>query len=80
MSDHYDATKAEPRNPTTGGETVQETTDRMAGPGVHTGVAGGAKGPLVTKAPPPQNLHPSAKGVYGSPVDSAPILGQRDGT
>jgi hypothetical protein len=75
MSDHYDPTKAEPRNPTTGGETAQETTDRLAG--VHPGVDGGAKGPLVTKAPPPQNLHPSAKGVYGSPVDSAPILSQK---
>jgi hypothetical protein len=75
-----DPTKAEVRNPTVGGETSQETVDRMAGPGVHTGVDGGNKGPLVTKAPVPQNVHPSAKGVYGAPVDSAPILGQRNGT
>lgn len=59
------------RNPTTN-ETSQETVDRMAGGGGH--VDGGAHGPtLVPKGPPPQNIHPSAKGVYGSPIGS-PIL------
>jgi hypothetical protein len=35
--------------------------------------------PSVTRNPvssvkPPQNVHPSAKGVYGSPVDANPPL------
>ena len=67
-----DPTRAEPRNPTTGGETVQQTADRMAG-------GGGAPPPSVTRNPvssvkPPVNVHPSAKGVYGAPVDANPIL------
>ncbi len=62
-----DPTRAEPRNPTVGGETAQDSVDRMAG---------GTKGavpPSVTRAPvvnrpAPVNVHPSAKGVYGAPV------------
>jgi len=41
---------------------------------------GGVKGPTMTPtAKPPANIHPSAKGVYGAPIQT-PILGQRDGT
>jgi hypothetical protein len=64
------------RNPTTG-ETAQETADRLAGNGGPSKaegggkqVDGGAKGPMVPQRPAPQNIHPSAKGVYGSPIDS----------
>lgn len=57
------------RNATTG-ETAQETVDRMAGDGGSKPTTdGGAKGPLVPTKPAPQNTHPSAKGVYGSPID-----------
>lgn len=55
------------RNATVGGETAMETADRMAGGGPK--VDGGAKGPMVPTKPAPQNIHPSAKGVYGSPID-----------
>jgi hypothetical protein len=59
------------RNPTTN-ETPTETVDRVAG-------SGGSPPPSVTRNPvssvkPPVNVHPSAKGVYGSPVDANPIL------
>jgi hypothetical protein len=67
------------RNASTG-ETAQETADRLAGAGgpskaeqaagAKQPVDGGAKGPLVPNRPAPQNIHPSAKGVYGSPIDS----------
>jgi hypothetical protein len=59
-----DKASKDTRNPTTG-LTAQEQVDKwQQGP-----VDGGAKGPLVPKAPVPQNTHPSAKGVYGSPID-----------
>jgi hypothetical protein len=68
------------RNPTTG-ETSQETADRLAGTGGPSKaegggqpVDGGVKGPtMVPRAPVPQNVHPSAKGIYGSPID-APLV------
>lgn len=67
------------RNASTG-ETAQETVDRLAGSGGPSkaeggskSVDGGAKGPLVPTRPAPQNIHPSAKGVYGSPID-APLV------
>jgi len=65
----YDPTKAEPRNPTTGGETAQETVDRMAGS--KPGKDGGAKGPLVPAKPAPVNTHPSSPGghSYGAPIE-----------
>ena len=60
-----DPTSAEKRWSSTG-ETSQEAADRMAG-GNH--VDGGVHGPtLVPRGPAPQNIHPSAKGVYGAPV------------
>ena len=62
----YDPTKAEPRNPTTGGETAQESADRMAG-----GKDGGSKAAsLIPNKPAPQNTHPSAPGGrnYGAPI------------
>lgn len=67
-----DPTKAEVRNPTVGGETAQESVDRMAGGGggnpSHPAAAAPAR-------PAPANLHPIAKGVYGSPI-TQPILGK----
>lgn len=64
-----DPTKAEMRHGPYG-ETSQEMVNRMAG----SGTDGGAHGPtLVPRGPAPQNIHPSAKGVYGSPVGD-PIL------
>lgn len=64
-----DPTKAEPRYDT--GETAQEAVDRMAGA---SKTDGGVKGSTLTPtAPPPQNVHPSAKGVYGAPIGK-PIL------
>lgn len=66
-----DPTKAEPRNPDSGGETAQESVDRIAGSG------GNPAHPAVSAPtrPAPSNLHPIAKGVYGSPV-TQPILGK----
>jgi len=63
-----DPTKAEPRNPTVGGETAQETVDRMAGGGKpHPSAA--PPGPF-SKAPPPANIKPIAPNTYGSPIGS----------
>lgn len=77
-----DPTRAEPRNPTTGGETVQETADRMAG----NGRAGNlnpphpsATGVNVPTKPVGPNVHPTAKGAYGAPLGGV-ILGPRNGT
>ncbi len=64
-----DPTKAEPRYDT--GETAQEAVDRMAGDApskAHPAVVAPTK-------PAPANLHPIAKGVYGSPI-TQPILGK----
>lgn len=70
-----DPTKMEPRYDT--GETAQEAVDRMASPG-NPRVDGGAKGQtMVPRAPAPQNLHPSAKGVYGAPVGKPILTGGR---
>jgi hypothetical protein len=59
------------RNPTTN-ETTQETADRMAGAG------GNPPHPSAAATPQPKlpgpSTHPSAKGVYGAPVDPAPPL------
>lgn len=68
------------RNSSTG-ETAQETADRMAGTGGPSKAdqAAGAKdstvrpSPMAPTKPAPQNTHPSAKGVYGSPIDG-PIV------
>ena len=68
-----DPTQAEVRNPTTGGETVQETADRMAGGDSNATPPSVTRNPVVS-AKAPQNVHPSAKGVYGSPVDANPPL------
>ena len=61
-----DPTKAEPRNPTTGGETAQETADRMSGGRnpPHPSAPGG-NGPAKFVNP---SITPSAKGNYGPPV------------
>lgn len=75
-----DPTKAEPRNSTVGGETAQETADRMAGSG-RTGMSNPPH-PSAALAPTKQvgpSTHPSAPSVYGPPMDT-PILGQRNGT
>jgi hypothetical protein len=63
-----DPTKAEPRYDT--GETAQEAVDRMAGGGnpAHPAVSAPTR-------PAPANVHPIAKGVYGSPI-TQPILGK----
>lgn len=69
-----DPTKAEPRNPTYGGETIQETADRMAGgTKQHYAVPKPDTGP--TAKPPGPSTHPNAPGGrnFGSPID-APIL------
>jgi hypothetical protein len=64
-----DPTKAEPRNPTYGGETAQESVDRMAGSRQGPN-DGGAKGPMVPPRPAPANIHPSSVGghSYGAPI------------
>jgi hypothetical protein len=66
-----DPTKAEPRNPSSGGETVQETADRMSGGGnpPHPSAVGGA-GPAKFVNP---STKPSSPGNYGAPV-GAPIF------
>jgi hypothetical protein len=64
-----DPRQPEPRYDT--GETAQEAVDRQAGNGgnpPHPSAAAPTK-------PAPANLHPIAKGVYGSPV-TQPILGK----
>jgi hypothetical protein len=61
-----DPTLAEPRNPSSNGETAQESVDRMAGgmsnPPHPSAVAQGPSKPVGP------NIHPVAKGVYGAPV------------
>jgi hypothetical protein len=79
-----DPTKAEPRNPTTGGETAQETVDRMGGLGGRDTIVGqqGSPHPAtypVMAKPPGPSTHPSASHTYGSPL-GATVLRQRDGT
>lgn len=64
-----DPTKAEPRNPTVGGETAQETVDRMAGRGGNPPHPSAAP-PGPFSKPPPANIKPTAPRVYGSPVGS----------
>lgn len=73
-----DPTRAEPRNASEGGETVQETADRMAGsePRPTPPTPPSVTRDPVARVKPPVNVHPSAKNTWGAPVDPNPPLGQ----
>jgi hypothetical protein len=73
-----DPTRAEVRNPTVGGETSQETADRMAGAGNPPHPSSPSQSVAPTKPVGP-NVHPTAKGAYGAPLGGV-ILGPRNGT
>jgi hypothetical protein len=71
-----DPTRAEVRNPTVGGETVQESVDRMAGGKTNLPADPyNPSHPSATAKPKPvgPSIHPTAKGVYGAPIQ-APIV------